>query len=316
MEMVPALKSSICDVPGISVGHYHDQKAQTGCTVILVVPAAIAGVDVRGSAPGTHEIELLKPVRLVNHVNAILLTGGSSFGLAAATGVKRYLVEQGIGYDTGIAQIPIVPAAVIFDLGVGDPGVYPDADMGYAACQNARKMAWPEGLIGAGSGATVGKLAGQQNAMAGGVGSCARKIGPVVVGVLSVVNSLGNVITPGTGTILAGARDPATRGFLDPIDQLINMEVKPFPGAINTTLAVVAANVEMTREDATKIAQMAQDGLARAIHPAHTMYDGDIVFVLATGQHRMNINAVGAIAAELVAESIVRAVRTGNNLVE
>jgi L-aminopeptidase/D-esterase-like protein len=302
--------NSICDVPGIKVGHFHDVIARTGCTVIIPMSEAIAGVDVRGSAPGTREIELLKPVRLVQKIHAVLLTGGSAFGLDAAGGVQRYLEERSVGYDTGPAKVPIVPAAVIYDLAVGDAKVRPDAAMGYAACEAASVDEGSEGLVGAGCGATVGKIAGQQYASPGGVGTCSETLSnDVIIGVLTVVNALGEVIDPGTGHIVAGVKSPDGSGFLSSLKLMKSLSAAPPLRPTNTTLCVIATNAALTRESATKVAQMAQDGLAKAIRPAHTMYDGDIVFALSAGEKRADVNLLGAVASELVMESIVRGVK-------
>jgi len=303
------LNSSICNVPGIKVGHFHLQQARTGCTVILPDKPVVAGVDVRGSAPGTREIELLKPVRLVKKIHAILLSGGSAFGLDAAGGVQDYLQERGVGFDVGVAKIPIVPTAVIFDLAVGDASVRPDRKMGYQACLNASGDCVDEGPIGAGCGATVGKSAGIEFCSPGGVGMAAARLSEQVhIGVLTVVNSLGEVVDE-SGAILAGVKSRTGAHYVPSLELM-----KKNTGGIgfdsgNTTLSVVATNARLTRETATKLAQMAQDGLAKSIRPAHTMHDGDIVFALSTGDYETDINIVGAFAAELVAESIRRAVK-------
>lgn len=299
--------SSICDVPGIKVGHAQNSNAQTGCTVILPENEVTAGVEVRGSAPGTREIEVLKPVRVVQKIHGVLLTGGSAFGLNAAGGVQKYLEERHIGYETGIIKVPIVPAAVIFDLAVGDPSVRPDFDLGYQACLNASQNETSEGAVGAGCGATVAKLGGQQFASRGGIGTCSKKWGDLVVGVLTVVNSLGEITDPKTGDIIAGIKKEKGSGFVESISLMQLMSSGNFPSS-NTTLSVVATNALLTKEQCTKLAQMAQDGFAKAIRPAHTMYDGDIVFALSTGNKKADINFIGAVACELVAESIVRAV--------
>jgi len=301
--------NSICNVPGIRVGHAHNDTAMTGCTVILPDRAAVAGVDVRGSAPGTREIELLYPVRLVQQIHAILLSGGSAFGLNAAAGVQKFLEERNIGFDTGVTRVPIVPTAVIYDLAVGNAFVRPDTEMGYQACMTATDSESRQGLVGVGRGATVGKILGQQNASWGGVGTCAERLkNGVVVGVLTVVNALGEVIDDRTGEIIAGVRHPDGSGFLETLSVMKSSEFpSPFLNT-NTTLSVVATNASLTRETATKLAQMAQDGLARVIRPAHTMYDGDIVFTLSVGDEKNDINLLGAVACELVAESIKRAV--------
>ena len=302
--------SSICDIPGIRVGHAQNFEAQTGCTVILPDKEAVAGIDVRGSAPGTRELELLKPVRLVEKVNAVLLAGGSAFGLDAAGGVQQFLEERNIGYDTGIARIPLVPTAVIFDLGVGNASIRPDKEMGYIACENALTSNVTQGRIGVGCGATVGKCAGHENASPGGIGTCSEFLpNGAIVGVLTVVNSLGEVFDPHNGNTLAGPRNPSESGFLDSLDLLKNMSESTGFKTQNTTLSVVATNAALTRESATKVAQMAQDGLARVIRPAHTMFDGDIVFALSVGTVTAETTLIGSVACELVAESIVRAVQ-------
>ncbi len=305
--------SSICDVPGIRVGHSQNTSAKTGCTVILPEKESVAGIDIRGSAPGTRETEVLQPVRLINHIHGILLTGGSAFGLNAAAGVQRYLESIEMGYDVGVAKIPIVPAAVIFDLAVGDASVRPDEKMGYDACINASHREFREGLIGAGCGATVGKIRGQAYASAGGIGTCSHSFSNgVVIGVLTVVNPLGEVIDPETNAILAGAKTNDGTDYVESLKLMEQMSDPNFPSA-NTTLSVVATNAEFNKEDCIKIAQMAQDGFARTIRPAHTLYDGDIVFAMSCGEKQLDINLAGAMACELVAESIVRAVHASQD---
>ncbi len=303
------LTSSICNVPGINVGHFHLQEAKTGCTVILPDAPVVAGVDVRGSAPGAREVELLKPVRLVNKIHAILLAGGSAFGLNAAGGVQRYLEERGVGFDVGVARVPIVPAAVIFDLAIGDASVRPDEEMGYQACVKASPECVAEGAVGVGYGATVGKMLGMDQCSPGGVGMASAILsGGAVVGVLTVVNALGEIIDD-SGEIIAGVKTKNGKGFIPSLELLKQQPDGVGFDSSNTTLSVVATNVHLTRETATKVAQMAQDGLAKSIRPAHTMHDGDIVFALSAGGIDMDVNIVGAFAAELVAESIRRAVK-------
>lgn len=303
---------SITDVPGIRVGHATDLSARTGCTVVLPEDRAVAGVDVRGSAPGTREVELLHPVRLVHAVDAILLTGGSAFGLDAAGGVQHFLEERGRGFDTGLVKVPIVPTAVIFDLALDGQQVRPDKEMGYRACLAAGREVCTQGRVGAGAGATVGKVLGPTRAMYGGVGTCAARLGHVTVGALVVVNALGNIIEPHTGRTVAGATDPTSGKFVDPLALLATHPPATLAIPTNTTLAVVATDALCDRDQATKVAQMAQDGIARAVYPAHTMYDGDIVFVLSVGGARTDISALGAMAAELVAQAIVNAVLAAN----
>ncbi len=302
------MSGTICDVPGLRIGHFHDLRARTGCTVILPEKEAVCGVDVRGSAPGTREVELLYPVRLVEKIHALLLTGGSAFGLDAAGGVQRFLEERGIGFDVGVARVPIVPAAVIFDLVVGDASVRPDPSFGYQACLLADNRP-AEGAVGAGCGATVGKLLGVEHASRGGVGTASIRLPDgLIVGALAVVNALGEVVDE-EGRIIAGIRNPKGTGFIPSLEILAaTAEPLSFQPA-NTTLAVTATNARLTREQAVKVAQMAQDGLALAIRPAHTMLDGDIVFALATGELDADVNRIGAFACLAVAESIRRAVR-------
>ena len=307
--MTISTEGYITDVPGIRVGHAHDLDARTGCTVVLPDQAAVAGADVRGSAPGTRELELLRPLRLIQKVHALLLTGGSAFGLDAAGGVQHYLEERNIGYDTAVAKVPIVPAAVIFDLAVGDSQIRPDKEMGYAACKNATVDENRQGRIGVGAGASVGKILGQHHAMDGGVGSCAAKLEDVTIGVFVVVNALGNIIDPASGKTIAGARHPKTGRFIDPIKQLSALHRTSFSQISNTTLAVLATDAKLDRLQAIKVAQMAQNGIAKAITPAHTTFDGDITFALSVGSKNADINALGALGAELVVQAILNSVR-------
>jgi L-aminopeptidase/D-esterase-like protein len=305
--------NSLCDVPGIRLGHAQDDNARTGCTVILPDRPAVAGVDVRGSAPGSREIEALKPVRLVQEIHGILLTGGSAFGLDAAGGVQKYLEERGIGYDVQVAKVPILPAAVIFDLAVGDAKVRPTAAMAYRACETASYTETRLGLVGVGCGATVGKIRGVQHGMLGGVGMASWKSGQLVIGALVVVNALGDVVDPKNGKIIAGAKND-DGAFLNTQQHLKANLLSPFKSWGNTTLAVVATNAAFKKEGVIKIAEMAQDGLAHVIRPAHTLFDGDMVFALSVGDESAEVMAVGAIAAELVAEAIVQAVRVSNRV--
>jgi L-aminopeptidase/D-esterase-like protein len=307
---------SITDVPGITVGHATNSEARTGCTVILCgEDGAVCGVDVRGAAPGTRETDLLNPSNLVERVHAVLLAGGSAFGLDAATGVMRFLEELGIGYDTGVARVPIVPAAVIFDLAVGNPHIRPDATMGYNACANATDKRVIEGQIGAGTGAMVGKILGMSYASPGGIGSASMKLADgATVGALVVVNAMGDIIDPESGEILAGAKHPNKRGFLNTqraIEQGITresfaVESSNTAAISNTTLAVVATDAALTKAQARKVASMAHDGLARAIKPIHTMFDGDTIFALSTGLKQVDVTTVGSIAAELLTTAILR----------
>ncbi len=304
----------ITDIPGITVGHASDAHAATGCTVVVCRQGAVGGVDVRGAAPGTRETDALRPMTLVERVHAVLLTGGSAFGLAAADGVVRYLEEQGIGFDAAVAKVPIVPAAVIFDLMLGGATVRPTAEMGYAATRAASRGPVEEGSVGAGCGATVGKLLGMRSAMKGGVGTWAVNLpGGVIVGALVVVNAFGDVLDEHTGQVLAGARDPATGRFLNTADALIRGQRAPAFTA-NSTLGVVATNAALTKEQANKLAQLGHDGLARVISPVHTMIDGDTIFALSIGTAKADAMAVGAAAVQTIAESVERAVRLATGL--
>jgi L-aminopeptidase/D-esterase-like protein len=298
------LKNSITDVPGIEVGHAQNKEALTGCTVILSRKGAAAGVDVRGGAPGTRETDLLNPVNLVQKVHAVLLAGGSAFGLDAASGVMRYLEEHKVGFRTRDAHIPIVPAAILYDLSMGRADIRPDAEMGYQACVNASEDTVAEGVVGAGTGASVGKVRGMKQAMKSGMGSASLHIGRgVVVGALVVVNALGDVFDPNTGEFAAGVR-----GKKKTLELMQTAAFRIFPSN-NTVLGVVAVNAAFSKAEMTRVAQMAHDGIARAIRPAHTQFDGDTIFALATGGRKMDISTVGAFAAEAVATAIVRAVR-------
>jgi L-aminopeptidase/D-esterase-like protein len=311
---------SFNDIPGLQVGHAQDFEAVTGCTVVLAQEGAVGGVDQRGGAPGTRETDLLRPMHLVEKVHAVLLTGGSAFGLAAADGVVRWLEENNIGFEVGVTHVPIVPAAVLFDLTVGRADVRPDAAMGYAACQNAiSETTIPAmGSIGAGAGATVGNILGPQARMKGGLGTVAIELGAgLLVGALIAVNCFGDVIDPESGQILAGARKLPDGSFADTM-QILKQGSGSFanPGG-HTIIGVVATNATLTKEAANKVAQMAQDGLARVVRPAHTMFDGDTIFALATGQSpAADVNLIGAFAAEATAQAIVNAVKIANNLGE
>lgn len=313
------MHNGITDVSGIKAGHYTDRDAVTGCTVILCEDGAVAGVDVRGSAPGTRETDLLNPTCLVQKVNAILLSGGSAFGLDAAGGVMRFLEERGYGYDMDIARVPVVPAAIIFDLSLGSAKIRPGPQEGYKACIAAKNDKVAEGSVGAGTGATVGKILGMGRATKGGVGTASRGIGRnLVVGALVVVNALGDVVDPRRGKMLAGPRKDDGKGFLSTIQVLSSAEVlgkqRGFPS--NTTIGVVATNAVLDKAQANKLAQMAQDGIAMAIRPAHTMVDGDVIFALATGRshEKADLTVLGSVAAEVVAEAIVRAIANAEAL--
>ncbi|MBE3119342.1 MAG: P1 family peptidase [Candidatus Atribacteria bacterium] len=313
--------NAITDIPGIEVGQAQDDEALTGCTVILCRKGAVGGVDVRGSAPGTRETDLLNPINLVDKVHAVVLAGGSAFGLDAASGVMKYLAEQKIGYGLGATLVPIVPAAILFDLGLGKSARHPDPEMGYAAVSAAQAGPVAEGNVGAGTGATLGKIFGMAGAMKSGLGTASIEIGGgVVVGAIVAVNAFGDVLDPVTGQIIAGAR-PAKLGpvklggsgqFADTLkvmQTLAGRTILSLATGGNTVIAVVATNAKFDKAQATKVAQMAHDGLARAVRPAHTMLDGDTIFALATGQKKADVSTVGAYAAEVLAQAIVRAVQ-------
>ncbi len=317
---MPLRYHAITDVPGIRVGHAQDLQALTGVTVVLCEQGAVAGMDQRGGAPGTRETDALRPLHLVQEVHAVVLAGGSAFGLDAASGVMRYLEERGVGFETPGGRVPIVPAAILYDLGIGDPRVRPDAAMGYAACLAATDGPVPEGNVGAGTGATVGKILGMQYAMKGGIGTACLELGEGIrVGALVAVNALGDVVDPQTGAILAGARRPDGQGFADTMTVLRILAGQislSFRRRIpeNTVIGVVATNAKLTKEEANKVAQMAHNGLARTIRPAHTMLDGDTIFALATGEKEADVSIVGAFAAEAVAEAVVRAIRAAESV--
>lgn len=307
---------SLTDVQGISVGHFTDLDHGTGCTVILCPPeGAVAGVDVRGPAPATRETDLLRPGHLVERVNAILLTGGSAFGLDAAAGVMRYLEERNIGFDTPIAHVPIVPAAAIFDLALGSARVRPNAESAHRACLDAHSGKVEEGNVGAGTGATVGHLLGMELATKGGLGTASLALEGVSVGVLVAVNAFGDVLSPDTGEIVAGTRN-LQGGWLNSADAMLGKAEPPvsFGSRQNTTLAVVATSAALTKEQVNLVAAMAHDGLARAVSPAHTLYDGDVIFALSTGKEKGNVSVIGHAAAVLVARAIVKAVKAAQSL--
>ena len=305
----------LTDIPGIRVGHISDFEAITGCTAILCEQGAMGGVDIRGSASGTQEIDTLSPGHVTDRVHGILLSGGSAFGLEAAAGVRRYLAGRKVGYAFGGQHIPIVPAAILFDLGIGKPNVHPNAAMGEAAAAAATTEPVQEGSVGAGTGATVGKLFGMARARKGGIGSYTVTLpGGVLVAALVAVNALGDVRDPATGKIVAGARKTASsREF---IDSQAEMKRGATIGAApsNTTLAVVATNARLNKVQANKLAQFASLGMARTLYPVNTMADGDIAFALSLGAEQSDIDNLGVAAAEAVAQSILRAVRLAKTL--
>jgi len=314
-------RGSITDVAGIKVGHFTDSRRPTGCTAILYEEGAVGGVDVRGAAPGTRETDLLDPVNTVQQVHAVVLSGGSAFGLDTATGVMRYLEERGIGFDTRVARVPIVPAAILFDLGVGDPKIRPDAEAGYRACKAATADGAAEGNVGAGAGATVGKLFGMDRAMKGGLGTASIKLSDgkssLTVGAIVAVNAVGDVIDPGAGKVIAGARTKDGKALLGSMNAILRGEpLPPLLGGSATTIGAVATDAKLDKAQATKVAQMAHDGLARTINPVHTPADGDTIFALATGKssRQPNVALIGALAAEAMAQAVVRAVKAAKGI--
>ncbi len=317
--------NSITDIPGILVGHASDPDALTGCTVILTETGAVAGVDQRGGAPGTRETDALRPCHLVQRAHAVLLTGGSAFGLDAASGVMKYLEERGVGFQTAAGNVPIVPAAVLFDLIIGRSDIRPDAEMGYQACLNATDKPVEEGNVGAGSGATAGKIFGIDGAIKTGVGSASIHLQDnVIVAALVVVNPFGDIIDPNRDIIIAGARRPSTpegvkseiSPYADTLEVMKGMssdsslQTRRFSG--NTIIGVIATNVKMNNEQINQVAQMAHDGVARTIRPAHTMVDGDTLFALSLGKKTADLSLVGALAAEAVSQAIIRSVWAAN----
>jgi L-aminopeptidase/D-esterase-like protein len=305
----------LTDIPGILVGHVADFDAITGCTAILCEQGATGGVDIRGSASGTQETPTLDPLHVDPTAHGILLAGGSAFGLEAASGVRRYLERRGAGVQTPAGRIPIVPAAILYDLGIGKPGVRPNLAMGEAAAAAAHSGPVEEGCVGAGTGATVGKALGMSHAMKSGIGSYTVSLpGGVLVSALVAVNAFGDVRDPATGKIVAGARKtPSSREFANTEEVMRN---RPPEGLVrvNTTLSVVATNARLSKVETTKLAQFAGLGLARAIYPVNTMLDGDTTFALSIGDRRADINVLGSAAAEAVVESILRAVRLAKTL--
>lgn len=315
----PSRAATLTAIPDIQVGHFTDSRRPTGCTAILFPKGAVAGVDVRGAAPGTRETDLLDPVNTVQQINAILLSGGSAYGLDTASGAMRYLEEHGLGYHVGDQIVPIVPAAILYDLQVGDGRIRPDAAAGYNACKAASNAPVPEGCVGAGAGATIGKAFGAQYCMKSGLGSAFRVIGNtgIMVGALVAVNAMGDIRDPATGKMIAGARKPDGSGFLDTMLQWgLGHFTERTQSGRNTTIGLVATNAQFDKAQMHKIAQMAHDGLARAINPVHTTMDGDTVFAATTGAVKTSLDhgIVGAIGAEVVTEAVLRAVKLATSV--
>ncbi len=305
---------NLCDVPGVLVGHATDREGMTGCTAVLFEePYAVVGVDVRGSSPGTRETDRLGPTGTLRRAHALLLTGGSAFGLAATEGVVSFLEERGAGLDVGVVRIPLVSAAVLFDLVVGSHSVRPDHEMGYTAAASAKSGDFAQGSVGAGTGATVGKALGLERSMKGGLGSASVELdGGLVVGALAAVNAFGGILDPGTGKIMAGPR--MDNGTLADTVEMLPEAASRMRWGEDTTLGIVATNAEYSKAQAAKIAQMAHDGLARAIEPVHTTVDGDVVFAASIGTVDAPTDIAGAWGARVMQEAIVRAVRSAEGV--
>ncbi len=305
----------ITSILGVKIGNAEDYKAATGCTVIICEEGAIAGVDVRGGAPGTRETDLLNPVNLIDKVHGVVLSGGSAFGLDAASGVMEYLECRNVGFNAGLAKVPIVTGAVLFDLGLGNPKIRPDKKMGFDACINAENNLFKEGTAGAGTGATVGKILGMQYAMKGGLGASCVKIGDLYVGAIVAVNCLGDVIDPDSNRILAGTLTVNGIGFANSEKFLINNPLlKKNTFANNTTIGVVITNAYFSKAHINKIASMAHNGYARSIRPSHTMHDGDTIFALSLGDIEADISAVGTIAAKVIEQAVLNGIRKAKGI--
>jgi L-aminopeptidase/D-esterase-like protein len=308
---------AITDVAGVEVGHFTDTRRPTGCTVVIVREGAVAGVDVRGAAPGTRETDLLAPTHLIERVHGVLLAGGSAWGLDAASGVMRWLEEQGVGFPVGPLRLPIVPGAVLFDLMLGDASVRPDAAAGYRACELASAKAPAQGNVGAGTGAVVGKIFGIERAMKGGIGSASVTVEGITVGALVACNAVGDVIDPDTAQVVAGARSRNGKSLFDSRRALLRGEApKPLLAGTNTTIGVIATDAVITKAQASRLATMAHDGLARCINPVHTMSDGDTLFALGTGRAAgaLGMMTLGTMAAEATAMAVLRAVRAAQGI--
>lgn len=298
----------ITDVPGIKVGHAGSLEGMTGCTVIICEKGATGGVDVRGSAPGTRETDLFKAEKMVDKVHAIVLSGGSAFGLEAASGVMKYLEEQNVGFDVGVTKVPIVASAVIFDLNIGDYRIRPDFIMGYKAAQNANTHENMQGNIGCGMGATIGKILGPQNSMKSGLGSATVKVGELIVSAIVSVNSFGDIYDFENNRQIAGVYDYKNNKLLNTINIMKEMNKELGFNVQNTTIGAIATNAKLTKAEANKISEMAHNGFARSINPIHTMVDGDTIFTMATNEINADISLIGTIAAEAMSKAISNAV--------
>ena len=303
--------NNILDVKGIKVGQVEDKEGLTGCTVIICEDGGVCGVDVRGSAPGTRETDLLDPINMVQKVHAIVLSGGSAFGLESTCGVSRYLEEKGIGFDVGVAKVPIVTGAVLFDLGLGDPKCRPNIEMGYKACQIANNIELKQGNYGAGCGATVGKIRGSEFCTKGGIGSYSIKLdNGLVVSAIIAVNAFGDVYE--NGQVIAGVLNDDKNDFLNTYDLMKKGVNKGGFNIDNTTIGAVVTNAKLSKAECKKISQMAHNGFAKSIFPIHTPHDGDTIFTLATGEVETDITLLGSIASEVVEKSVISAIKNAS----
>lgn len=300
----------LTDVKGVEVGHFEDLEALTGVTVVLPPEGSVCGVDVRGGAPGTRETDLLRPENFVNNVHGVLLAGGSAFGLDAAGGVMKYLEEKDIGLDVGVGKVPIVPGAVIFDLACGDAKVRPDSNMGYRACEKASREENRQGIVGAGAGATVGKILGNDFAMKSGLGSATIKSGDLVVAALTICNAFGDIFDFEKHIQIAGCYDRINREFMNTIEiyKDMNSDYSAFNQGKNTTISVVATNGIFNKAECMKISSMAHNGYANSIFPVHTLSDGDTIFTLATGEVKSDVSLVGSLASQAIARAVANSI--------
>ncbi len=304
----------LTDVKGIKVGHGQSEEGLTGVSVIIFEEGATGGVDVRGSAPGTRETDLFKPEKMVDKVHAVVLSGGSAFGLDASSGVMNYLEGKGIGFDVGVTKVPIVSGAVIFDLDIGDYRIRPDFEMGYEAAKNATTEADLQGNIGAGTGATVGKILGPEQAIKGGLGSATVQVGELVVSAMVVVNSFGDIYEPTNNQQMAGVYDYEENKLLNTIELMKEQNKDIGFNLKNTTIGVITTNAILTKAQANKVSQIAHNGFARAINPVHTMVDGDTIFTMATNEIEADINLVGTLAAEAMSKAIVNGILSAKSI--
>ena len=304
----------LTDVQGLEVGHSQSQEGITGCTVVICKEGATGGVDVRGGAPGTRETDLFKAENMIQEIHAIVLSGGSAFGLDAASGVMKFLEEEGIGFNVGVATVPIVASAVIFDLALGDPKIRPNLDMGYKAAKSASQTENTQGNIGCGMGASVGKIMGPNNGMKSGIGSASISFGELVVSAIVSVNSFGDIYNHKTGEQIAGVYDYENKKLLNTVNIMTNNDVNLGFSIENTTIGVIGTNAILTKAEANKVSQMAQNGLARSINPVHSMMDGDTVFTMATNMVKSDVNIIGTLAAEVMSRAISNGIKSAESI--